>query len=291
MSDRESPPGGGERITLPLLDLITREALESEYREAHARPVDPTADPVAGRVGSRRVTAVVCAVLGVLAVTAAVQTNRNAPVDESSRAALIAQVNDRRENLALLERLRGDLRRTNDDLQVRLEQVIEEELSERNRVRRLQVRTGHLQVRGPGVRIAVDNAEGADPTQVIRDEDLTTLVNGLWQAGAEAISVNGERLTVLSAFRNRGPAILVNSQPLNPPYVVLAIGNTATLQADFANTTSGLKWLNLVHALGFEFTMDNQGSLTLPAARPATLRSVQEGLSTDRDVVDEEIAS
>ena len=43
------------------------------------------------------------------------------------------------------------------------------------------------------------------------DPDLQKLVNGLWAAGAEAISINGQRLTNLSAIREAGEAITVNS--------------------------------------------------------------------------------
>ena len=57
-------------------------------------------------------------------------------------------------------------------------------------------------------------------------------MNGLWTAGAEAISINGQRLTVLTAIRNGGPVINVNSRPLAPPYTVQAIGDPRTLLAD-----------------------------------------------------------
>ena len=55
---------------------------------------------------------------------------------------------------------------------------------------------------------------------VVRDADLAILVDGLWNAGAEAIAINGQRLTALTPIRNAGPAIQVNSTPLVPPYVV-----------------------------------------------------------------------
>ena len=47
-----------------------------------------------------------------------------------------------------------------------------------------------------------------------------------------------------------GVAIHVNSRPLTPPYTVLAIGNTQTLQADLLDTTHGQEWFNLVNQLG-----------------------------------------
>ena len=56
------------------------------------------------------------------------------------------------------------------------------------------------------LRITVDDAPDGDVTQQVRDSDLAILVDGLWNAGAEAISVNGKRLTNLTAFDNVGPA-------------------------------------------------------------------------------------
>ena len=49
-------------------------------------------------------------------------------------------------------------------------------------------------------------------------------MNGLWSVGAEAIAVNGQRLTAQSAIRSAAGAILVNYRPLKPPYRVEAIG-------------------------------------------------------------------
>ena len=47
------------------------------------------------------------------------------------------------------------------------------------------------------------------------DRDLQVIVNGLWAAGAEAIAVNGQRLTACSAIRSAGEAILVDFRPLS----------------------------------------------------------------------------
>lgn len=289
--ERELP----EHVTMPLLTLITQQSLDEEYRHAaEARAREGAASGSSPRHPSRT-AAVVIALFGVLVVTAAIQTSRNAGVDETGRATLVEQVNERRENLAELQSRATDLRATNAEMDAELRAAAEIERAERNRLRRLQARTGHISVSGPGVRVRVDDAPGGDATQVVRDDDLAILVNGLWAAGAEAISINGQRLSLLSAIRNVGPAVHVNSRPVNPPYVVLAIGNPDTLQADFANTTSGVTWNTLQQALGFEFAMNNEDSLSLPASRPPVLRATRAGHSTDpdqeRNPTDEEVAS
>ena len=59
--------------------------------------------------------------------------------------------------------------------------------------------------------MVVDDApDTTDDKQRVLDLDLQKLVNGLWQVGAEAISINGQRLTSLSAIRDAGSSITVN---------------------------------------------------------------------------------
>jgi hypothetical protein len=70
--------------------------------------------------------------------------------------------------------------------------------------------------------------------------DLQILCNGLWQAGAEAMSINGQRLTSRSSIRFAGDAILVDYRPLSPPYVITAVGDGRDLQTGFASTASGV---------------------------------------------------
>ncbi len=98
------------------------------------------------------------------------------------------------------------------------------------------------------------------------DTDLQQLVNGLWEAGAEAISLNGQRLTNLSTIRLAGEAITVNAHSLRRPYVVLAIGNKDTLPARFAETSSGQAWLDLQREVGLRLNITPVSSLRLPAA-------------------------
>ena len=272
-------PALPDRVTLPLLTLITQQSLDEDYLHVAERRA-------AGAEGPRRqrhhqTAAVVIAVFGILVTTAAVQTSRNATVTDASRATLVSQIVDRREAVSRLQDRIVRLRQRNVGLEDQLRQLTRTEQSSLARLRRIEVRTGFVAVTGEGVRIRVDDAPDGDVTQVVRDEDLAILVDGLWNAGAEAIAVNGQRLTVLSSIRNVGVAIHVNSRPLSPPYTVLAIGDTQTLQANLLDTTHGQEWFNLVSQLGFVFEMHNEESLSLPAARLRQLRSVRAGTAEE----------
>lgn len=85
---------------------------------------------------------------------------------------------------------------------------------------------GLVQLAGPGIAFRLEDAENpADGSDaLVTARDIRTLVAELWLAGAEAISVNGERVTTGTAVLDIGNAILVNSAYLAPPYQVNAIG-------------------------------------------------------------------
>jgi uncharacterized protein YlxW (UPF0749 family) len=160
-------------------------------------------------------------------------------------------------------------------LQRSLTRVNTEVQATQARLSRLRAGTGFGAVKGSGVEATVASAPGSDNNQLVRDSDLALLTDALWAAGAEAISVNGERLTVLSSFRNVGIGILVNSRPVNPPYVFDVIGDPQTLPANLLSSSVGGQWYALKNSLGFRFEVHNAPSLTLPAAEPPDLRSAR----------------
>ncbi|GAB3767310.1 uncharacterized protein YlxW (UPF0749 family) [Nocardioides ginsengisegetis] len=277
------------RVTLPLLTLITQQSLDEDYLHVAERRAATSPGPA--RIRPHRTAAVVVAVFGVLVTTAAVQTSRNASVNDASRATLISQITARRDSVSRLQDGIVAQRERNTRLQDTLARTTSAEQSAITRMRRLEVRTGFVPVRGEGVRITIDDPPGADGTEAVRDEDLALLVDGLWQAGAEAISINGQRLTALSAIRNASIAIHVNSRPISPPYTVLAIGDTRTLQANLLDTTHGLAFFDVAQQLGFVYELHNEDTLSLPAApeRLLRLRAAKAGTAADQNNhVDEE---
>jgi uncharacterized protein YlxW (UPF0749 family) len=271
------------RVTMPLLTLITQQSLDEDYLHvAERRATDGTHLP---RAHLHRSAAVVIAVFGLMVTIAAVQTSRNASVDDASRATLIGQITAQRESVSKLQDQIVRLRERNIGLQDRLGVVTSTAQSTVSRMRRLETNTGFVAVSGQGVKATVDDAPNGDPTQAVRDEDLALLVDGLWAAGAEAIAINGQRLTALSAIRNTGPAIHVNGRPLAPPYTVLAVGDTRTMQANLLDSTHGSEFYNLARQLQFVYDLHNEDSMTLPAApeRLLRLRHASPGAAADRN--------
>lgn len=101
-------------------------------------------------------------------------------------------------------------------------------------VERLEMAAGLAEVTGPGVTVilsdsTVINTTGDEADYLIHDSDLLNVVNELRSAGAEAISLNGERLLATSAIRCTGPVVTVNGRQYAAPYVIFAIGDATTL--------------------------------------------------------------
>ncbi|HHV07580.1 MAG TPA: DUF881 domain-containing protein [Firmicutes bacterium] len=96
---------------------------------------------------------------------------------------------------------------------------------------------GLTELQGPGLVITLNDSTrvaqaGQDPNLfLIHDEDLLKLVNELKAAGAEAITVNEQRVVASTEIRCAGPTISVNNNRISPPYVIQAIGDPAGLES------------------------------------------------------------
>ena len=222
-------------------------------------------------------------VFGLLVAIAAVQNSRNADVQEASRRALIDRVEVRKESVSSLQDRIVALRTQNDNLLAQATTLTAAGESVDRARQDLGLATGFVAAEGPGLRVTVDDQPQGDPDGLVRATDLRVLVDGLWAAGAEAVAINGRRLTALSAIVNSDIAIQVNKGPLSPPYVVAAVGGQ-NLEADFVETQSGLTFLALAERFGFLVKRDTVPSLLLPAAPPTLqrLRYAERPSATDQ---------
>jgi uncharacterized protein YlxW (UPF0749 family) len=250
-----------------LLDYLTDTAVDSDY--ARVTTLRPAAGSPTRRVA---VATAVLAVMGLMVSLSIVQSRDAEPVEQAERLELIEQIGEARQEVdattSELELLRDDIAEIQGvaaDLNLRGEGLLEQ-------VEQARVLTGRGAVTGPGMRITIDDAQGAVVGGTVLDEDLQVLVNGLWQAGAEAVAINGNRLGPLSAIRTAGQAINVNFRPLTPPYVVTVIGDLETLQARFSETSAGQSWVDLSVNYGIRFDIESDAALVLPGVPAGRLR-------------------
>lgn len=139
---------------------------------------------------------------------------------------------------------------------------------------------GAVALTGPGVMVQLEDAqrasdaapgEDAEPERV-NARDLQLVVNGLWTAGAEAVSVNGHRMTSTSAIRSAGQAIIVDFRGLAPPYLVEAIGSPEALEQETSNGLTGAYLAELQRQLGFGVTVTISDEITIGAGERLTIR-------------------
>lgn len=100
---------------------------------------------------------------------------------------------------------------------------------------RLELLAGTTEVEGQGIEVVLDDsnipkkANDNPNLYIIHDEDLLRVLNELRAAGAEAISLNDQRIVAMSEVRCAGPTVSVNNVRSAPPYVIKAIGAPKTL--------------------------------------------------------------
>jgi len=275
-----------EHVTTPLLTLITARSMDEDY--AHVAQQRANAGEAPSQGGRPHwISLAAVAVLGIMGAVVAAQTDREAEVNELSRAALVEQIESKRDVVRDLQAQVAELAGANQSV-VSSNTRMQGQLDDlEGRVRRAELNTGFAAVHGPGVRITVDNRPGVDVDSEIRDEDLAFLVDGLWAAGAEAIAINDQRINALGGIRNTNRAVHVNGRPVNAPYVVSVIGDNRTLQARLLQTSQGQEWFALVNGLDFVYSAENVDDIRLPAAPEPDLRDVIE-LNADPDGQTEE---
>ena len=219
--------------------------------------------------------AVALLAVGLVGTIAIVQSQEERPELAAEQAALVERVRAETAQSDALARQSGAL--TDEVGRLRAGQLIAGDQALADRIARLEVLTGAVAVTGPGLVISADDAPpgkvtGADPASRVLDIDLQHLVNGLWAAGAEAVSINGQRLTATTAIRSAGQAITVDYRPLARPYVVSAIGDPKTLAGRYAESDGGLWMLNLSSSHEVVYSVDGRKSLTIPGDNVTALR-------------------
>ncbi len=126
-------------------------------------------------------------------------------------------------------------------------------------------------VTGPGVVIEIADSKrvvpaGENPANyIVLVDDLRDIVNALWASGAEAISINGERLVSTTSIYGVGSSILVNTAFLSPVFHIEAIGSDGLLDRFMADPAYLGRVAQRISTFSLEFATATQQSLTLPA--------------------------
>ncbi|MCX5206771.1 DUF881 domain-containing protein [Streptomyces sp. NBC_00237] len=276
-----SPPRRPD-ASMSLLTNVMEHSLDDGYAEAAARQ---KADGTAGmpRTLRRKLGLAACLVLAAAVVTLGAANARiAAPVIAKEREKLVDRIQS---ETAAADKLEKNVETLRVDVGERQRKALEQHGGDQAEL--VSLLSGATPVSGPGVKLVVDDAketgEGSDgprgssgfaDTGRVRDRDMQRFVNGLWQSGAEAVAINGQRLTMLSAIRAAGDAILVDNRPLAPPYTVLAVGGKH-LNTTFNDSADGQYLHALQESYGIRTSVTDQEEVRLPAAPSLIVRIAQ----------------
>ncbi len=128
--------------------------------------------------------------------------------------------------------------------------------------------SGNMSIKGRGIVVEIRDSdrelkEGENPNNVIvHDQDVLHIINDLKLAGAEAISVNGQRLLFMSEIKCSGPTITINGKTFGQPFVIAATGPIDEMKQAIINPDSYAYLLKSVYGIGIEYF--TQESLTIP---------------------------
>jgi uncharacterized protein YlxW (UPF0749 family) len=274
---------------MSLLVDMSAAALDPSYAAAAARRAQAPAPGGRRHVPARLVTGVLLVGLGTGVVTA--QVRRDAGQVSAARSGLVSDV---RARTADTDRLAAQAERLRAEVALLRDRSLGQDALGRGvaaELRALELATGGIAVVGPGLVVTLDDAhnDGSDGTVRggqpgegrIFDSDIQEVVNALWAAGAEAVSVNDMRVTGQTAIRSAGEAILVDLRPLSPPYRVRAVGDVDRMEPAFVDAPTARRFQTWTSLYGLGFSVRRADRLRLPAATAPVLRAAQPVATAD----------
>lgn len=239
---------------------------------ADAPPGPPSAEartprrprrPVWGAVG----VALVLVLAGVLfAANARLQGGLDARQAQDLPSLVQAELNRAEAASAEVEALRAEVDRLTDEGTAG--QPADPEAEQRS-----ALAAGRVAVTGPGITVRLsDAAPGANRPEwatnddlVVHQQDLQAVINALWSGGAEAMTLQDQRVISTTAFRCVGNVLLLHDRHYSPPYEVRAIGDPEQLEAALMASPTIQTYLDWVDAVGLGWSVSEEDTLDLPA--------------------------
>jgi uncharacterized protein YlxW (UPF0749 family) len=223
------------------------------------------------RMHYRPVLTVIVAVLGFMLAMAFNTNARGFGARPERSSSLTGAVKDMEAQRVSLQRRLAELRASVSDLERKAADDAGMRESFSRELEQARAAAGLTALTGPGVEIVLADATqvpaGSDPNDsIVHDYDVASVVNALLNAGAEAVSINGERVVATTAIRCAGSTILVNSTRLGNPYTIRAIGESVALEKGVVeDAEAGLIFSTYGARYGLTARIDGLGSVKVPA--------------------------
>ena len=127
-------------------------------------------------------------------------------------------------------------------------------------------------VSGKALRVTLDdaplseNADGVDANMlVVHQQDIQMVVNTLWSGGAEAMTIQGQRVISTTAVKCVGNTVVLHGVAYAPPYVIEAIGDLNAMQKALDTSEAVRIYKEYVSAYQLGWSVERAGQVTMPA--------------------------
>ncbi|MCB7512768.1 MAG: DUF881 domain-containing protein [Clostridiales bacterium] len=181
---------------------------------------------------------VVCVILGILLALQFKSVRENNQVDglNTTRVQTMQNLLDeaREQNDRLLEQVKEMRKEVQSYREAAAGSSEQSDQALLDEIAYLQLAAGMTDVVGPGIEVVLEdstaaNTSGDEADYLIHDSDILSVVNELRDAGAEALSLNGNRILATSEIRCSGSVVTINGRRTSAPFVIDAIGDTDTM--------------------------------------------------------------
>ena len=126
-------------------------------------------------------------------------------------------------------------------------------------------------VYGPGLRVTLTDAPNDvrpagvdDDALVVHQQDIQAVVNALWAGGAEAMSIQGQRVVSTTGIKCVGNTVVLHGVPYAPPYVIEAIGDRESLQRGLDESKAITIYRQYVDAYGLGYEVESRSEIDVP---------------------------
>ncbi len=222
----------------------------------------------------RLAAVVVFVVAGALFVTSGIDAG-GLDLRASSVTDLDTVVRQQRERTDALQQQVSDLNREVDTLGKDVDDAQVNNLQ--RQVDELRGPAGFEEVHGPAITVvlsdapkeeidrAVEKGEVTPDQLVVHQQDIQAVVNALWSGGAEAMTLQKQRVVSTTGIKCVGNTVVLHGVPYAPPYEITAIGDLDALQTalDSSDYIAGYKTYVDAHNLGYKVSTDDD--VTMPA--------------------------
>ncbi|BDE66509.1 membrane protein [Cutibacterium acnes] len=127
-------------------------------------------------------------------------------------------------------------------------------------------------VSGKALRVTLDDAplsenpDGVDANMlVVHQQDIQMVVNTLWSGGAEAMTIQGQRVISTTAVKCVGNTVVLHGVAYAPPYVIEAIGDLNVMQKALDTSEAVRIYKEYVSAYQLAWSVERAGQVTMPA--------------------------